>query len=262
MIPGPSVREFLIIVVGGNFHPGHVFPKNGPVEGGEFSGLPDLYEFFQVLIGPCRVVFGFQVVVEELGDALPEAGGEAAFVIFDDGVGGDAGLPVDEFQQQSALGDGHFPEGAFEVFEELFLDGADVAFPPKAPVVLGGEGAVHLAHQMAGGQGVGVNAREAPDQFVVVSPLFLALARAAREDIGRGKDVQEGGVAVFHLHAHVGAAAFDAVGLDLPPGHGFLAFAGPVHGAPHVILGRCGQRRQKQREDQEDMKGAFHGLQR
>ena len=123
---------------------GGIFPEDGPVEVAEFAAVPGLNQFFQFFIGPLGVIIGLEVVVKKFGYALPEAGRQAAFVIFDDVVRGDAGFPGDEFDHYRALGDGHFAEGSLEVPEEFFLDGRYITVLADETVMLGVQGAVYL----------------------------------------------------------------------------------------------------------------------
>ena len=211
-------------------------------------GLPDLDQLLQVLIGPGGVELGLEAVVKQFGYALPEGGRDAALVIFDNLVGRDAGFPADEFQQQSSLLDAHLAERALEILEQLLLHGVDVALPPESAVMLRVQGAVHFPDQMAGGNGIRVHARESPDQPVIVSPFFLALALAPAENEGRRQVVQVGGVPVFHLYAHEGAPSFYPIGLHFFSGHFGLLGPGAVHGRADMILGRCGERRCKKHQ--------------
>ena len=211
-------------------------------------GLPDLDQLLQVLIGPGGVVRRLEAVVKQFGDALPEGGRDAALVVFDNLVGREAGFPADEFEQQGALLDAHFAEGALEILEQLVLDGIDVTLFADAAVVLCVEGAVYLAHQVAGGYSIRVHARESPDHPVVIPPFFLTLALSPAEDEGRRQVVQVGGVPVFHLYAHEGAPSFYPIGLHFFSGHFGLLGPGAVHGRADMILGRCGERRCKKHQ--------------
>lgn len=64
-----------------------VFPEDGPVEVREGSGFPDLDEFLRVTVFSLGIVLGLEVVLEEFGNGLPEAGGGADFFIFDSARG-------------------------------------------------------------------------------------------------------------------------------------------------------------------------------
>lgn len=155
------------------------------------SGLVVDDDLFDHLVFAVAVVLRFEVLSEDLRDALPESGDESSAELLEHLVGGVFGFAVDEFEQDSALGSGHVFQDGGVLLLDLVVYLLDIGFLG----FFGREAAefvLHFGHFGAGDLGDGVYLSYGIDQSAVASQID----RSAEDVDGQNMD-QCDGVAVF-----------------------------------------------------------------
>lgn len=148
-------------------------------------------DLFDHLVFALAVVLRFEILSEDLRDALPESGDESTAELLEDLVGGVFGFAVDEFEQDAALGSCHVFQYGGVLLLDLVVHLLDIGFLG----FFGWEAAefvLHFGHFGACDLGDGVYLSHGIDQPAVTSQVD----RSAEDVDGQDMD-QSDGVAVF-----------------------------------------------------------------